>query len=55
MLYMKGRGVDEMINLVISTWLKDLKHEIVKDLMYECLLWIGLINLWLFQECLVII
>jgi len=44
-----------MINLIISTWLKDLRHEIAKDLMFEYLLWLGLTNLWLFQECLVII
>ena len=55
MLSMKGRGVGEMINLIISTWLKDLRHEIAKDLMFEYLLWLGLTNLWLFQECLVII
>ena len=36
-----------MINGIVNLWLKGLRNEIAKDLMYEALLWIGLVNLWL--------
>ena len=38
-----------MINLINSIWLKGLRKEIFEDLLYEAMLWLGLINLWLIR------